>query len=116
MIFVGNGRFQNVDLQTRERKEDPFFHIEKCIRFSPSAIEIWLEEKRNGTYRRDKNDGEAAGRQMGRSGLSSPFFYLREVGNVEERTLKRFSLIEKEILYSHSWTRLTDSARSYMFT
>lgn len=36
-------------------KRIPFYHIEKCIRFSPSEIDQWLESKRNGSYHRDKN-------------------------------------------------------------
>jgi excisionase family DNA binding protein len=36
-------------------KRIPFFHIDKCIRFSPSEIEKWLESKKNGEYHRDKN-------------------------------------------------------------
>ncbi len=35
-------------------KRIPFYHIEKCVRFSPSEIQIWLEEKRNKEWHRDK--------------------------------------------------------------
>ena len=35
-------------------KRIPFYHIEKCIRFSPSDIQNWLEERRNKEWRRDK--------------------------------------------------------------
>jgi excisionase family DNA binding protein len=35
-------------------KRIPFYHIEKCVRFSPSEIEKWLEDRRMGEYHRDK--------------------------------------------------------------
>lgn len=35
-------------------KRIPFYHIEKCIRFSPSDIQIWLEERKNREWHRDK--------------------------------------------------------------
>jgi excisionase family DNA binding protein len=35
-------------------KKIPFYHIEKCIRFSPSEIEKWLLERQNQTWHRDK--------------------------------------------------------------
>jgi excisionase family DNA binding protein len=35
-------------------KRIPFYHVEKCIRFSPSEIERWLEERRNKEWHRDK--------------------------------------------------------------
>lgn len=28
-------------------KRIPFIHVERCVRFSPSEIEAWLEERRN---------------------------------------------------------------------
>jgi excisionase family DNA binding protein len=28
-------------------KRIPFVHVERCVRFSPSEIERWLEERRN---------------------------------------------------------------------
>jgi excisionase family DNA binding protein len=38
----------------REKKV-PFYHVEKCVRFSPSEIEQWLEERKNKEWHRDKN-------------------------------------------------------------
>ncbi len=35
-------------------KRIPFYHLEKCIRFSPSEIQDWLEERRNKEWRKDK--------------------------------------------------------------
>jgi len=35
-------------------KRIPFYHIEKCIRFSPSEIHEWLEARRNKEWHRDK--------------------------------------------------------------
>lgn len=35
-------------------KKIPFYHIEKCIRFSPSEIDKWLLERQNQTWKRDK--------------------------------------------------------------
>jgi len=35
-------------------KRIPFFRVEKCVRFSPSQIETWLEEKRMKEWHRDK--------------------------------------------------------------
>jgi excisionase family DNA binding protein len=35
-------------------KRIPFYHVEKCIRFSPSEIEQWLEERKMKTWHRDK--------------------------------------------------------------
>jgi excisionase family DNA binding protein len=35
-------------------KRIPFYHIEKCVRFSPSAINEWLESKKNIEWHRDK--------------------------------------------------------------
>jgi excisionase family DNA binding protein len=35
-------------------KRIPFYHIEKCVRFSPSEIHEWLEERRNKEWHRDK--------------------------------------------------------------
>jgi excisionase family DNA binding protein len=35
-------------------KRIPFYHIEKCVRFSPSEIEKWLEERKNKEWHRDK--------------------------------------------------------------
>jgi excisionase family DNA binding protein len=32
----------------------PFYHIEKCIRFSPLEIESWLLERQNQAWHRDK--------------------------------------------------------------
>ncbi|MGO8989081.1 MAG: helix-turn-helix domain-containing protein [bacterium] len=29
------------------QKRIPFLHIERCVRFSPSEIEKWLEERKN---------------------------------------------------------------------
>ena len=28
-------------------KRIPFIHVERCVRFSPSEIDQWLEERRN---------------------------------------------------------------------
>jgi excisionase family DNA binding protein len=28
-------------------KRIPFIHVERCVRFSPSEIEAWLEERKN---------------------------------------------------------------------
>lgn len=36
-------------------KRIPFYHVEKCVRFSPSEIEKWLVERRNKEWHRDKN-------------------------------------------------------------
>ena len=36
-------------------KRIPFYHIEKCIRFSPSEIQEWLKERQNKEWHRDKN-------------------------------------------------------------
>lgn len=36
-------------------KRIPFYHVEKCVRFKPSEIEKWLEDRRMGEYHRDKN-------------------------------------------------------------
>jgi excisionase family DNA binding protein len=36
-------------------KRVPFYHVEKCVRFSPSEVEQWLEERRNKEWHRDKN-------------------------------------------------------------
>jgi len=35
-------------------KRIPFFHIEKCVRFSPAEIRQWLETKRGQEWHRDK--------------------------------------------------------------
>jgi excisionase family DNA binding protein len=35
-------------------KRIPFYHIEKCVRFSPSEIEQWLLERQNQEWHRDK--------------------------------------------------------------
>lgn len=35
-------------------KTVPYFHINKAVRFSPSDIEKWLEEKRGQEYHRDR--------------------------------------------------------------
>jgi excisionase family DNA binding protein len=29
------------------QKRIPFIHVERCVRFSPSEIDQWLEERRN---------------------------------------------------------------------
>jgi len=36
------------------QKRIPFFHIEKCVRFSPTEINQWLEERRGKVWHRDK--------------------------------------------------------------
>jgi len=36
-------------------KRVPFYHVEKCVRFSPSEIERWLEERKNKEWHRDKS-------------------------------------------------------------
>jgi excisionase family DNA binding protein len=36
-------------------KRVPFYHVEKCVRFSPSEIEQWLEERKNKEWHRDKS-------------------------------------------------------------
>jgi len=43
-------------------KRIPYFHINKAVRFSPSDIEKWLEEKRGQEYHRD---GEKEGAKVG---------------------------------------------------
>ena len=35
-------------------KRIPFYHVEKCVRFSSSEIREWLELKRNNEWHRDK--------------------------------------------------------------
>jgi len=35
-------------------KRIPFYHVEKCVRFSPSQIQEWLEERRGREWKRDK--------------------------------------------------------------
>jgi excisionase family DNA binding protein len=35
-------------------KRIPFYHVEKCVRFSPSEISEWLESKKNREWHRDK--------------------------------------------------------------
>ena len=35
-------------------KRIPFFHVEKCVRFSPAEIQEWLEERRGREWKRDK--------------------------------------------------------------
>jgi len=35
-------------------KKIPFYHVEKCIRFSPSEVNEWLEERKNMEWHRDK--------------------------------------------------------------
>ena len=35
-------------------KRIPFYHIEKCLRFSPSEVNEWLEERKNIDWHRDK--------------------------------------------------------------
>ena len=32
------------------QKRIPYLHIERCIRFSPTAIEGWLKERENREY------------------------------------------------------------------
>jgi len=41
------------------QKRIPFIHVERCVRFSPSEIEKWLEERKNkgwslGTHSRER--------------------------------------------------------------
>ena len=36
-------------------KKIPFYHIEKCVRFLPSEIESWLQERKNQEWHRDKS-------------------------------------------------------------
>jgi excisionase family DNA binding protein len=36
-------------------KRIPFYHVEKCIRFSPSEIEQWLQERKDRAWHQDKN-------------------------------------------------------------
>ena len=35
----------------------PFYHIEKCLRFSPSEIQNWLKERYCREWHRDKIAG-----------------------------------------------------------
>ena len=35
-------------------KRIPFYHVEKCVRFSPAEIKEWLEFKKNVEWHRDK--------------------------------------------------------------
>jgi excisionase family DNA binding protein len=35
-------------------KRIPFYHVEKCVRFSPSEIKEWLESRKNIEWHRDK--------------------------------------------------------------
>jgi excisionase family DNA binding protein len=35
-------------------KRIPYFHINKAVRFSPSEIQSWLDEKRGQEYHRDR--------------------------------------------------------------
>jgi excisionase family DNA binding protein len=35
-------------------KRIPFYHTEKCIRFSSLDIQNWLEERRNKEWHKDK--------------------------------------------------------------
>lgn len=35
-------------------KRIPFYHVEKCVRFSSSEISEWLESKKNLEWHRDK--------------------------------------------------------------
>lgn len=35
-------------------KRIPFYHIDKCVRFSVSEINEWLESKKNVEWHRDK--------------------------------------------------------------
>lgn len=38
-----------------QQKRIPFYRVEtKCVRFFPSEIQKWLEEKRNKEWHRDK--------------------------------------------------------------
>jgi len=37
------------------QKRIPFYHIEKCVRFSPEEIRQWLEERRLKEWHRDKD-------------------------------------------------------------
>ena len=32
----------------------PFYHVEKCVRFSPSEVNEWLEARKNMEWHRDK--------------------------------------------------------------
>ena len=34
-------------------KRIPFIHVERCVRFSPSEIEAWLEERKNKEWSLD---------------------------------------------------------------
>lgn len=36
-------------------KRIPFYHIEKCVRFSPSEIHEWLAERKDIAWHRDKS-------------------------------------------------------------
>jgi excisionase family DNA binding protein len=35
-------------------KRVPFYHVDKCVRFSRSDISEWLESKKNREWHRDK--------------------------------------------------------------
>jgi excisionase family DNA binding protein len=51
-------------------KRIPFYHVEKCVRFSPSEIKEWLEAKKNVEWYRDINNGVASLSRSKRAGLS----------------------------------------------
>jgi len=36
------------------QKRIPFYHIEKCVRFSPAEIRQWLEDRKSKEWHRDK--------------------------------------------------------------
>lgn len=36
-------------------KRIPFYHIEKCVRFAPSEIQEWLNQRHCREWHRDKN-------------------------------------------------------------
>jgi excisionase family DNA binding protein len=44
-------------------KRIPYYHLEKCVRFSPGEIQEWLEGKRNGEYRIETSRGKPHGRR-----------------------------------------------------
>ncbi len=40
------------------QKRIPFYHIEKCVRFSPEEIREWLGERKSKEWHRDNNLAE----------------------------------------------------------
>jgi excisionase family DNA binding protein len=47
--------------QLVRQKRIPFYHIEKCVRFDPTEIRKWLEERQCKEWHRDKGNDRARG-------------------------------------------------------